>query len=898
MKKIIIIILTFLLLILASCSSDDRKQDSVSETSPASSDASPTTNPIDQSFNNDQDSSSNTTQENDHHEEDIDEPIVEPDVPLERINLEIDIEKYLDKSIFNIDFNSYKYMITDIRYAVNRAKDTVIVFDEANPVNTNIYGWEVGVDRYGTVISYDVNVTIPSGGFVISGHGSGNTKVKKIEIGDYILYYGNTVYVYDNEFKDYNPVILTLYELISSIDQIEDIKLYNEYVTILNNLENSLDLFYSGDISLKNTLLNELNKIIIPKINVPIHYHSYNYTDLNIPLYDKSSVETCYQPFVTFTDLKDGGSRLRNYMVLYNENNLVERNTSGMEIAIDKDGYVIQMDTLVAMPEGGHIISGHLDSRSFLETNVSLYDKIVIDGSSFTVYKDYVHSKEIEYIKKRNDLLQKAIIDDNNDIPHDYNYIKYLIGEIDKNLDELIKIKTIYFMLKANDILNNLEALTLSLRANLISNSINEVKGMWYYPFKTLYEKDLESVKENIKLFKEIGINRLIVSPWYGNYTLMYNSTDFVTYPELDNYDYGEYGHDYLKCLVTEAHKAGISIGIIDGTFAEKIKGMKSPDNSLYQIEYSGEKSQGNIYYLDICNDKVQDLKYQFYIDLVSNYDLDFVEYDIVRYSASNLRSFKGEITDPSKIVDPGWTDYSINKFKTLYNISGNLKKLILTNVTLRETWMQFKQNEIDNFLLRVSSDMRSINPNIKISAATLKNYENAKTNYLQDFRKWHEMGILDRIEGMNYTDSMKDFISHADSYFSDPDFSDIALGIMTTERYTALDQIDESFNYNGYVLYSSGVYLVSSKNPFTDALISNHHSEFISELSSSVDIYKAKTDDIIDMIEGYYAPKYNIDFSWLVDALKDYHPNKSKSYVKRIKIDSIKEYITKKIEE
>ena len=51
-------------------------------------------------------------------------------------------------------------------------------------------------------------------------------------------------------------------------------------------------------------------------------------------------------------------------------------------------------------------------------------------------------------------------------------------------------------------------------------------------------------------------------------------------------------------------------------------------------------------------------------------------------------------------------------------------------------------------------------------------------------------------------------------------------------------------------------------------------------------------------MLEGYYTPKYNIDFSELVDALKDYRPGKSKSYIKKIEIDSIKEYLLKKFEE
>ena len=91
---------------------------------------------------------------------------------------------------------------------------------------------------------------------------------------------------------------------------------------------------------------------------------------------------------------------------------------------------------------------------------------------------------------------------------------------------------------------------------------------------------------------------------------------------------------------------------------------------------------------------------------------------------------------------------------------------------------------------------------------------------------------------------------------------------------------------------------MINTQNQFANALINNHHNEYVSELISDEDIFKSISNDIIDMLEGYYAPKYNIDFSGLVNALKDYRPNKSRTYIKRIEIDSIREYLLKKIKE
>ena len=52
-----------------------------------------------------------------------DKPNIEPQTPITKLSLEIDINKYLDKSIFNIDLDSYKYLVTDVKYAVARKKD-------------------------------------------------------------------------------------------------------------------------------------------------------------------------------------------------------------------------------------------------------------------------------------------------------------------------------------------------------------------------------------------------------------------------------------------------------------------------------------------------------------------------------------------------------------------------------------------------------------------------------------------------------------------------------------------------------------------------------------------------------------------------------------------------------
>ena len=61
-----------------------------------------------------------------------------------------------------------------------RSADTVILYDTGSTTRTNEWGYEVSVDKNGTVISLGGNDSpIPEGGFVLSGHGKGKTALEE-----------------------------------------------------------------------------------------------------------------------------------------------------------------------------------------------------------------------------------------------------------------------------------------------------------------------------------------------------------------------------------------------------------------------------------------------------------------------------------------------------------------------------------------------------------------------------------------------------------------------------------------------------------------------------------------------------------------------------------------------
>ena len=100
-------------------------------------------------------------------------------------------------------------------------------------------------------------------------------------------------------------------------------------------------------------------------------------------------------------------------------------------------------------------------------------------------------------------------------------------------------------------------------------------------------------------------------------------------------------------------------------------------------------------------------------------------------------------ITDVNRVEDPGFTKYSMDKFLKLNNLTGDLKTLIINDKEIRAKWLEFKENELINFITTTTNEIRKIKPNIVISAAVMNNYQEAKKTFLQDYKKWLDLGII-----------------------------------------------------------------------------------------------------------------------------------------------------------
>lgn len=788
----------------------------------------------------------------------------------------LDLHKdYLGKINSNFTINSYDLMFENVTYGGYRGTNAMITYDKNNFVETNKYGYEVLIDEYGYVIDANQNVILNDTGYVLSGHGTSATALKELEIGDYVIYLDNRVFVYRNNEKiKENKLFIKFLQIVDKLSLINDIKNHNKIIESLNKEIILLDQLYENYNDELASLVDNHLTIIAEQIIVSDikHQHQYSYIQTSYKI-----IEECvpnknnYILHSTYSgDFYYGGYRDYNTIVLYDQSNIRNRNEYGYEVAVNKDNVIIDKDVLVDLPEDGYILSGHTSGADFIKEHLNIGDTVEIKDDEINFYNDMLIMFINKLINYRNDVVILIENEQNKSVPHDYKYIDRKISYVDKELNELIdsiSLGVLHYNIYQK--YKTIKESISTLYSQLIDYNPYTSKAMWYYPFEYPHiynDTTLEGVQDTLDRIKEMGFNEIIIYPFYDEYAL-YDSDYFYKSSYLNDCKYGIYNNDYLECFINEAHKRGIIVNAFTQTFKSFYEGSKLLTEEHYQVNFQDELSFGNVNYYDICNDYVQDVLYEFYIELITKYDFDKIEYDIIRYPSSNLYSYQNVdiISNPASIIDHGYTPYSMNKFMTKFNLTGDLRDHIINDKNIRLKWLEFKENELISFITRTTAGIKSVKPEVLITAAVLNNYPTAKNSYLQDYQKWLELGIIDQIEPMVYSQS-NSFVNDQIIYFNN-NFNDYNYRIGLGYDLSTIDlmiQIKQS-EQNGYVLFNSSDYLV---NDFYKLLSTNHHNDNINIVDKD-QLYITITNDIIDKIENYYEIKNNKNFDYLIYLIK-----------------------------
>jgi len=463
---------------------------------------------------------------------------------------------------------------------------------------------------------------------------------------------------------------------------------------------------------------------------------------------------------ITIDNIIYGGYRGTNELHAYDSSNYRKCNSYGHEIAIDQDGFVVESNTLVDLPANGMILSGHGTASTLLQKNIQIGDYMVYNQMEKKVYvyrsaviNSLISLRESIFLAK-----EKLIKAYNTLLALDYQTLFSIYNQV---LDDFATILVQYDDQMVTQIKNNLA----KLHFGVIETKFLEVKAFWHYPMRaTGYP---ENNKNEVCLFlnqvKAMGFNTIYINTNFNGGTIY--PSKYLTQLKANHFVYDGY-NDYLECFISEAHNRNLRVVAWSNTFVcgDGYLPNHSPSKHV-SLDYQGKNNSGNIYFYDITNPEVQELLVNVYQELATNYDLDGIEYDFVRYPASNLYTFSGNITDSSLIDDFGYTESAMRLFKENYQVEGNIKDLILTSDEIRDKWQTFKVDNVTNMVKMMSQAIKEANPNMMISAAVMSSLSGAIQTYAQDFGTWIKEGYVDNLDPMIYSGSNAYVLSRMESF-------------------------------------------------------------------------------------------------------------------------------------
>jgi uncharacterized lipoprotein YddW (UPF0748 family) len=142
--------------------------------------------------------------------------------------------------------------------------------------------------------------------------------------------------------------------------------------------------------------------------------------------------------------------------------------------------------------------------------------------------------------------------------------------------------------------------------------------------------------------------------------------------------------------------------------------------------------------FLDPANPEVQDYLIRLYREIVTNYDVDGLHIDYIRYPRQEAN------------YDFGFSLPARSKFMELTGVD----PLTLTpnHRSLWWLWVEFRTRQVNEFVARLSGEMRRLKPRLIISAAVFPWHPNERLHRLQqNWETWVARGDVDLLIPMTY---------------------------------------------------------------------------------------------------------------------------------------------------
>ena len=265
-----------------------------------------------------------------------------------------------------------------------------------------------------------------------------------------------------------------------------------------------------------------------------------------------------------------------------------------------------------------------------------------------------------------------------------------------------------------------------------------ELRGVWITNVDSEVLFSTQKTTEALNILSDLNFNTIYPVVWNKGETLYPSAAAQAAFNEKISAHPLLRNRDSLKEITEIGRKLDFKI------YPWLEYGMISPVNSSLSRRHpdwltqtsAGVKGDANGWgWLNPVHPDVQNFIVAMAREIVQNYDVDGIQFDDhfclpvdYGYDALTIDVYKkehGGRAPPAKATDP--------------------------------EWMQWRADKLTSLLARISREIKSIKPNIKLSISP-NNYYFAYNKSLQDWKKWVEMGIVDQIVVQVYNNDISVF--------------------------------------------------------------------------------------------------------------------------------------------
>lgn len=278
----------------------------------------------------------------------------------------------------------------------------------------------------------------------------------------------------------------------------------------------------------------------------------------------------------------------------------------------------------------------------------------------------------------------------------------------------------------------------------------SNLRGLWIDAFGAGLKTPAQ-VRQMVNDAEKMGINVLFVQAIRRGDCLCLKSG----LPVVSDKDYAP-NFDALALAIQLAHQRGIKV--IAWTTSMGIANVNAPNNSPQHVMQqhgpkAGAKSwmnrrpdgswrENNDGWLDPAIPAAADYMVQSVVNLVKNYDIDGIQLDRIRYPDGGNWGY-----DPKTLA----------RFASETGVQGKPK-------ANNPTWQQWKREQVTSLVRRIALEVKSLRPDVWLSAATitygqapeagdLRAFQKTPTyaKVMQDWPTWIREGLIELNVPMNY---------------------------------------------------------------------------------------------------------------------------------------------------